>query len=65
MRVATAELIRELDRRTIEDVGIPGAVLMENAGRGATRVLREQFRNLQEGPVVLVCGAGNNGGVPA
>jgi len=62
MWVATAELIRELDRRTIEEVGIPGAVLMENAGRGATRVLREQFRNLQEGPVVLVCGAGNNGG---
>jgi len=62
MRVATAQLIRELDRRTIEEVGIPGAVLMENAGRGATRVLRERFQDLQKGPVVLVCGGGNNGG---
>ena len=62
MRVATAELIREMDRRTIEEVGIPGAVLMENAGRGATRVLREHFRNLRRDPVILVCGAGNNGG---
>ena len=63
MRVATAQVIRELDRRTIEEVGIPGAVLMENAGRGATRVLREQFQGmLQTGPVVLVCGPGNNGG---
>jgi NAD(P)H-hydrate epimerase len=62
MRVATAEIIRELDRRTIEDVGIPGVVLMENAGRGATQALREHFRDLERGPVVLVCGAGNNGG---
>jgi len=62
MRIATAELVRELDRRTIEEVGIPGAVLMENAGRGAARALTEHFQELQRGPVVLVCGAGNNGG---
>ncbi len=62
MRIATADLIRELDRRTIEEVGIPGAVLMENAGRGATRVLTEHFPNLDQGPVVVVCGGGNNGG---
>ncbi len=63
MRVATAEVIRELDRRTIEEAGMPGAVLMENAGRGAARALREHFRGvLQHGPVALVCGPGNNGG---
>lgn len=62
MRVATAQLIRELDRRTIERIGIPGAVLMENAGRGATRVLTERFQGLRGGPVIVVCGAGNNGG---
>lgn len=62
MRIATGELIREIDRRTIEEIGIPGAVLMENAGRGATRVLRERFQGLRRGPVILVCGAGNNGG---
>jgi ADP-dependent NAD(P)H-hydrate dehydratase / NAD(P)H-hydrate epimerase len=62
MRVGTAERVRELDRRTIEEVGIPGAVLMENAGRGATRILIEHFQGLDRGPVILVCGAGNNGG---
>ncbi len=62
MRIATAELMRDIDRRTIEEVGIPGAVLMENAGRGATRVLREHFPGLRRDPVILVCGAGNNGG---
>jgi NAD(P)H-hydrate epimerase len=62
MRIATADIIRDLDRRTIEEAGIPGAVLMENAGRGATRVLMECFEDLRSAPVALVCGAGNNGG---
>jgi NAD(P)H-hydrate epimerase len=35
---------------------------MENAGRGAARVLMECFENLRSAPVVLVCGGGNNGG---
>lgn len=62
MVLVTAEEMRELDRRTIEEIGIPGAVLMENAGRGAARVLVENFRDFSRGPVVVVCGAGNNGG---
>jgi NAD(P)H-hydrate epimerase len=62
MRIVTADIMRELDRRTIEDLGIPGAVLMENAGRGATDVLLEHFQEWDRGPVTIVCGAGNNGG---
>ena len=62
MRVVTAAAMRELDRRTIEELGIPGAVLMENAGRGATQVLLRRFSDLGRGPVAVVCGAGNNGG---
>jgi len=62
MRIVTAEVMRELDRRTIQEVGIPGAVLMENAGRGATAMLLEHFREWDRGPVSVVCGAGNNGG---
>ncbi len=50
---------RELDRRAVEEYGMPSVVLMENAGRGATDLLC----NLGiAGPVVVCCGGGNNGG---
>src|SRR5439155_569858 len=56
----TAAEIPTLDRWTIEH-GTPGHVLMERAGAGAVRVLRERLRR-PRGPVVVVCGRGNNGG---
>lgn len=62
MRIVTTAAMRELDRKSIEEIGIPGAVLMENAGRGATDVLLRCFSGLRDAPVALVCGAGNNGG---
>src|SRR5438046_9264398 len=49
-----------LDRLTIGH-GTPGHVLMERAGAGTARVLRERLRR-PRGPVVVVCGRGNNGG---
>lgn len=56
--------VRELDRRAIEEYGIPGVVLMENAGAGASRWILERARELGlERPVVgIACGGGNNGG---
>src|SRR5882762_4083567 len=53
------EEVRELDRRAIEGLGVPGVVLMENAGRGAAEVL---VGLRCRGPVVICCGKGNNGG---
>jgi NAD(P)H-hydrate epimerase len=50
---------RELDRRAIEEWGLPGVVLMENAGRGTAELLLELGAR---GPVVVCCGKGNNGG---
>src|SRR6516225_3216835 len=51
--------VRELDRRAIEDYGVPGVVLMENAGQGAAELLL----NLGiHGRVLVCCGKGNNGG---
>jgi len=47
------------DRRSIDEVGVPRAVLMENAGRAAAAVLQ---RRHPEGRVVGLIGAGNNGG---
>ncbi len=55
----TRQQVRELDRRAIQDYGIPGAVLMENAGRGAAEVLISLGIH---GRVVICCGKGNNGG---
>jgi len=60
MLVTTAAEMRALDRWTIEH-GTPGHVLMERAGAGAVRVLRRHWPRLR-GPVVIVCGRGNNGG---
>lgn len=57
--VVTAEQMQALDKATIEEVGLPGVVLMENAGR-AVAVHIEQRYGL--GAVAVVCGGGNNGG---
>jgi NAD(P)H-hydrate epimerase len=64
MLLVTAEEMRALDRLTIERYGTPGHVLMERAGRGATRALLELFPYVRrKGRRVLVCaGKGNNGG---
>src|SRR5882724_7757046 len=53
------EQVRALDRRAIEEYGVPGVVLMENAGRGAAEVLMALG---VRGPVLVCCGKGNNGG---
>jgi NAD(P)H-hydrate epimerase len=60
MKVLTAAEMREVDRLTIER-GIPGLILMENAGSRVVDVLMAQFP-LREQRVVVVCGKGNNGG---
>jgi hydroxyethylthiazole kinase-like uncharacterized protein yjeF len=52
--------VRELDRRAESEAQIPTLALMERAGRGATRLLLEHFPSARR--VVVVCGAGNNGG---
>jgi NAD(P)H-hydrate epimerase len=52
--------VRELDRRAIEGFGVPGIVLMENAGRGCAELLMRL--NPQRQPTVILCGPGNNGG---
>ena len=50
---------RDFDRHAIEQLGIPAAVLMENAGRGAAQMLQAIGVH---GPIVIACGKGNNGG---
>jgi NAD(P)H-hydrate epimerase len=62
MILVTAAEMQEMDRQTIENQGIPGLELMENAGRGATLALLAQFGDNLKAGVGIICGKGNNGG---
>ena len=62
MKILTAEQMREADRRTIVDLGIPGVVLMESAGRAVVNEILRRYSQLAPGPVLVLCGQGNNGG---
>ena len=62
MRVLTSAQMRDADRRTIDEVGIPSAVLMENAGRQVVAAMERHLRALGDQRVAVVCGKGNNGG---
>ncbi|MBA3392087.1 MAG: NAD(P)H-hydrate dehydratase [Deltaproteobacteria bacterium] len=59
--VVTAAEMRELDRVTIEDIGLPALTLMETAGRAVAHTALEMLDGAR-GPVAVVCGWGNNGG---
>ncbi|MCX6624187.1 MAG: NAD(P)H-hydrate dehydratase [Acidobacteria bacterium] len=61
MKVLSAAEMREVDRLTIE-AGIPGLVLMENAGHRVVEFLAGEFAPLGEQRIVILCGKGNNGG---
>lgn len=57
----TRSQAREIDRLAMEELGLPGIVLMENAARGIAEAVRRALR-APAGPVAIVCGPGNNGG---
>lgn len=57
----TSEKVKEIDRKAIEEWGIPSSVLMENAGRSSVEVIREEISPLPE-EILVVSGKGNNGG---
>jgi NAD(P)H-hydrate epimerase len=59
MLVLTRSQVRSVDQRAIDDYGMSGLVLMENAGRGC---VDELISLGVSGPVVIACGKGNNGG---
>jgi len=63
MRVATAEEMRKIDTQTIEDIGIHGMVLMENAGMGVVNAIEERYGGASRPiRVSIFAGKGNNGG---
>src|SRR5688500_1454575 len=54
--------MREADRFTIEDIGIPSLVLMENAGRQVVAAIEAAYEQQLAGRIAVLCGRGNNGG---
>ncbi len=62
MKAATAEQMREIDKRTSTEIGIPSIVLMENAARAAAEVCAGELKGISEPKVVVFAGKGNNGG---
>jgi len=63
MKLVTSAQMRAVDREAIENQGIPGPELMENAGRGtAEGILENLIENPDETTAIIFCGKGNNGG---
>ncbi|MDU2064197.1 MAG: NAD(P)H-hydrate dehydratase [Sporomusaceae bacterium] len=62
MKIAMAEEMREIDRKTIEEYGIPGVVLMENAGAAVARYMEKILGDVTGKRITILAGKGNNGG---
>ena len=62
MKILTANQIREIDRLSSSQYGIPSIVLMENAGMRVVEALEARFDDLENLTICILCGKGNNGG---
>ncbi len=62
MKIATAQQMKNIDRRAIRAFGIPGTVLMENAATAIASEMETFFDGLAGTRVGIICGKGNNGG---
>lgn len=59
MKVVTAKEMMDIDRKTIDEFGISGLVLMERAGLSVTQRIKELFGRKK---IIVIAGSGNNGG---
>ena len=62
MKSFPAATMRALDRRTIDEYGIPGIVLMENAGTALTHEILRFVSGMRNPEFMILAGKGNNGG---
>jgi NAD(P)H-hydrate epimerase len=62
MRVLNSSQMKEADRRTIHEIGIPSLVLMENAGRQVVAAIESVHADRLDRRIAILCGRGNNGG---
>ena len=61
-RVMSRDEVRRVDAWVIDEVGVPGVVLMENAGRSCAELVKEKLAGVDRPKVCIFCGTGNNGG---
>lgn len=62
MKVLNSRQMKEIDKEAIEEIGIPGPILMENAGLQIFREIMARFPRIREEKIVIIAGKGNNGG---
>lgn len=62
VRVMSRDEVRRVDAWAIEEIGVPGVVLMENAGRSCAELALRKLAGIAGPRVCILCGAGNNGG---
>ena len=62
MKVLTSAQMKNIDKTAIEDIGIAGPILMENAGLQILEEIRTRFPDINKEKVVIIAGKGNNGG---
>ncbi len=60
--VMTRRQVRDFDAWAINQIGIPGIVLMENAAKNCTDVILKCFPDQIKAGVCIFCAGGNNGG---
>lgn len=61
IKILSGLQMKEVDRRATEELGIPGIILMENAGRAVCEQVLELIKS-DDKSTLVVCGKGNNGG---
>jgi NAD(P)H-hydrate epimerase len=62
MKLVTSSQMRNIDKKTIQGIGIPGLELMEKAGNGTAQVAKRMLGEPDDKAVAIFCGRGNNGG---
>ena len=61
MKVVTTAEMRRIEQAA-DASGLSYAEMMENAGRSVAEVVQEETTWFQAGPILVLCGPGNNGG---
>jgi NAD(P)H-hydrate epimerase len=61
-RIMSRDEVRAVDGWAINQIGAPGVVLMENAGRSCAELVKEKLDGVDDPEVCVFCGTGNNGG---